>query len=39
VSLGGLAYGFDFDDVGGQSTLISINNATQLTLTVHWNKP
>jgi hypothetical protein len=39
VSLGGLAYGFDYDDVGNQSTLINITNATQMTLTVHWTKP
>ena len=38
VSLGGLAYGFDYDDVGNQSTLISMPNATQMTLTVHWNQ-
>lgn len=38
VSLGGLAYGFDYDDVGNQSTLLSIPNATQMTVTVHWNQ-
>lgn len=38
VSLGGLAYGFDYDDVGNQSTLLSIPNATQMTVTVHWNR-
>lgn len=39
AGLGGLAYGFDYDDVGQQDTLISMAGATQLTITVQWDKP
>jgi hypothetical protein len=38
VTVDGLAYGFAFDDQGGNSTDISVTNPTKLVVNVGWKQ-
>ncbi len=39
VSIGGLAYGFAYDDQGNNSTDLSSTHPTRLTVTIGWRRP